>query len=81
MFGIDNRPTLIEYGMQQVFAGPGNQTIAGWAVDGTWTTGPWKLLAEFSQLYGTLTPSHYISGGPSNRYTDGLAGITTLRGP
>ena len=79
--GIDNQPTLREYGTNQVFASPGDQTIAAWAVDGTWTAGPWKLFAEFSQLYGTLTPSHYISGGPSNRYTDGLAGITYTRGP
>jgi len=81
VFGIDNRPTLIEYGTNQVFASPGNQTIAGWAVDGTWTKGRWKLFAEFSQLYGTLTPSHYISGGSSNLYTDGLAGATYTRGP
>ena len=78
---IDNQPTLIEYGTNQVFASPGDQTVSGWAVDGTWTAGPWKLFAEVSQLYGTLTPSHYISGGPSNRYTDGLAGITYTRGP
>jgi hypothetical protein len=78
---IDNQPTLIEYGTNQVFASPGDQTVSGWAVDGTWTKGPWKLFAEVSQLYGTLTPSHYISGGPSNRYTDGLAGITYTRGP
>jgi len=79
--GIDNQPTLREYGTNQVFASPGDQTIAGWAVDGTWTAGPWKLFAEVSRLYGTLTPSHYISGGPSNRYTDGLAGITYTQGP
>ena len=79
--GIDNRPTLIEYSTNRVFASPGDQTIAGWAVDGTWTASPWKLFAEFSQLYGTLTPSHYISDGPSNRYTDGLAGIGYTRGP
>jgi len=79
--GIDNQPTLRAYRTNQVFASPGNQTIAGWAVDGTWTTGPWKLFAEVSQIYGTLTRSHYISGGPSNRYTDGLAGITYTRGP
>lgn len=79
--GIDNRPTLQMFGSNQVFASPGDQTIAGWAVDGTWTHGPWKLFAEVSQLYGTLTPQHYVSGGPSNRSTHGLAGVTYTRGP
>ena len=58
---IDNQPTLIEYGTNQVFASPGDQTVSGWAVDGTWTKGPWKLFAEVSQLYGTLysQPLHF----------------------
>lgn len=79
--GIDNQPILRQFGTGRLFDSPGNQTIAGWAVDGTWTIGPWKLFAEVSRLYGTLTPCHYISGGPSNRYTDGLAGIVYTQGP
>jgi hypothetical protein len=79
--GIANQSMLTQYGSNQTYASSGDQTIAGWAVDGTWTYDRWKLFAEVSQLYGTLTPSHYISGGPSNRYTDGLAGITYTRGP
>jgi hypothetical protein len=78
---IDNASTLFEYGTGQAFASPGNQTISGWAIDGTWTTGPWKVFAEASQLYGTLTPRHYVSQGPSNRYTDTLAGVSYARGP
>ena len=41
---IDNQPTLTEYGTNQVFASPGDQTVAGWAVDGTWTAGPLEAL-------------------------------------
>ena len=78
---IDNQPLLCEYGTNQVFASPGDQTITGWGVDGTRTTGPWKLFTEVSQIYGILTPCDYISGGPSNRYTDGLAGIAYTQGP
>jgi hypothetical protein len=78
---IDNQPTLVEYSTNQVFASPGDQTVSGWAVDGTLTSGPWKLFAEASQLYGILTPCDYISGGPSNRSTDAMAGITYTRGP
>ena len=55
--------------------------MSGWAVNGTWSNGPWKVFAEASQRYGVLTPCDYISGGPSNRYTDAIAGITYTRGP
>jgi len=78
---VANRPTLQLLATDQVFPSPGDQTIAGWAVDATWTNGRWKLFGEVSQLFGVLTPSHYISGGPSDRYTDGLAGITHTQGP
>ena len=60
---------------------PGTRPLSGWAVDGTWSNGPWKVFAEASQRYGVLTPCDYISGGPSNRYTDAIAGITYTRGP
>jgi hypothetical protein len=79
--GIANQAMLTNYGSRQSYASPGDQTIAGWAVDGTWTYDRWKLFVEVAQRYGTLTPCHYISGGASNRYSDGLAGITYTRGP
>jgi len=79
--GIENQPTLRMLGTNEVFSSPGDQTVAGWAADATWTAGPWKLFGEVSQVFGVVSPQYYVSGGPSDRFTDTLAGIHYTKGP
>lgn len=57
------------------------EAVGAWAVDVTYTKGGFKVFGEFDQLYGTLSPSRYVSGGPSNRITDLLVGFNYKRGP
>ena len=56
-------------GLPFSFASPGNQTHGAWAVDATYASGGLKLFAEVAVL-GELSPSSYVSFGPSNRLTD-----------
>jgi len=38
-----------------------------WGVDMTLTRGPFVLKSEFLQRFGRVVPSHFVSGGPSDR--------------
>ena len=38
-----------------------------WGVDMTWTQGPFALMGEFLQRHGRVVPTHFASGGPSDR--------------
>ncbi len=58
-----------------------DQTVFAYAVDVTYTKGPWKLFAEGAQTFGIINPRRYVSGGPSNRITNVLAGVHYTRGP
>jgi hypothetical protein len=61
---------------------PGSKRAVGaWAADLTYTQGGLRVFGEFDQLYGTFSPSRYVSGGPSNRTTDLLAGFNYRKGP
>jgi hypothetical protein len=79
--GLDNRCALRMLGTGEVFTSPGAQTIASWAADATWTAGRWKLFGEVSQVFGVVSPRYYASGGPSDQFTDALAGIHCSQGP
>lgn len=57
-----------------------DETTSGYAVDITYTRGPWKLFAEGSQVHGLRNPVRYVSGGPSNRLTNFLAGAHYTHG-
>jgi hypothetical protein len=64
--------------------GPGGlcrSPLAAWCVDGTYTNGGLKVFFEGLQSYGTLSPSRYVSYGPSNRLTDLLVGVNWTSGP
>ena len=78
---IDNQNQLVLAGLPYTFASPGNQTHSAWAVDATYTKGNLKVFAEVLQSYGVLSPSSYVSFGPSNRITDALVGINWTDGP
>jgi hypothetical protein len=78
---IQNADQLSLVGLPYVFASTGNQTTSAWAVDATYTVGNLKLFVEGMQSYGTLSPSNYVSFGPSDRITDLLAGVNWTRGP
>ena len=58
-----------------------NQVLGAWAVDLTYAKGRWKVFAEALQCYGVRNPVRFVSGGPSNRTTDVLAGIHYKLGP
>ncbi len=51
-----------------------DQVIGAYAVDLTYTRGRWRLFAEGMQHFGIQNPTRYVSGGPSNRITNFLAG-------
>jgi hypothetical protein len=38
-----------------------------WGVDMTYTNGPFGLKGEFLQRFGRVVPTHFVSGGPSDR--------------
>lgn len=57
------------------------EAIGAWAFDLTYAHGGLKLFGEVLQQYGTLSPSNYASGGPSNRQTLLLAGLNYKLGP
>ena len=77
---IENQNQLGLAGLPLSFASPGNQTHSAWAADATYTKGNLKLFAEGLQSYGVLSPSSYISYGPSNRITDALVGVNWTEG-
>ena len=58
-----------------------NQVLGAWSVDLTYTKSRWKVFGEVLQSYGVRNPVRFVSGGPSNRTTDVLAGIHYKLGP
>jgi hypothetical protein len=58
-----------------------DETVAAYAVDLTYTRGRWKAFVEGAQTFGTVNPQRYVSGGPSNRITNVLAGVHYTLGP
>ena len=58
-----------------------DHTTGAWAVDATYTRGPWKVFGEALQSYGVINRARYVSGGPSNRITNFLAGTHYRTGP
>jgi len=60
----------------------GNSTSQlAWAADVTYKRGGFKVFGEVDQSFGVLNQKRYVSGGPSNRITDVLAGVTYSYGP
>lgn len=78
---IDNANTLSLVGLPTIYPSPGDQTLAAWALDLTYTRGNFKTFAEVIQAHGELSPARYVSGGPSNRLTDFLVGFNWVQGP
>lgn len=52
-----------------------DDTATAYAIDLTYTRGPWKTLFEASQRFGLFHPVNYVSGGPSDQITNYLAGV------
>jgi hypothetical protein len=87
---IRNDPTIYLIGqpvIRQTLT-PGSPIPAGtknavgaWALDLSYIKGGFRAFGEVDQLYGTFSPSRYVSGGPSNRTTDLLVGFNYKRGP
>jgi hypothetical protein len=58
-----------------------DDTTSSWAVDLTYTKDNFKLFGEVLQSYGTIHPTRYVSGGPSDQITDYLVGASYKTGP
>ena len=58
-----------------------DQVVAAYAVDANYYYGRWRLFAEGQQTFGIVNPVRYVSGGPSNRVTNLLAGVHYTTGP
>ncbi len=79
---VQNQPPLaLVTDPNTILVNPGDQTMASWAVDLTYTKGNLKVFGEGLQSYGILNPDRYVSGGPSNRITDLLVGFNWTHGP
>lgn len=57
-----------------------DQVSAAYAIDINYYRGPWRFLAEGQQHFGQQTPARWVSGGPSNRISNLLAGIQYTHG-
>jgi len=57
------------------------ENVSAWALDLTYAKDRWKMFGEVLQSYGRINPARYVSGGPSNRITDFLAGVHYTDGP
>jgi predicted porin len=66
--------------IESSLAGFNDQVASGYAVDMNYYKGPWRLLMEGQQYFGRRNPTNWISGGPSNRISNLLAGIHYTRG-
>lgn len=64
-----------------VIPGIADQSVPAWCVDVTYTKGRLKLFAEALQQYGIVNPDRYVSGGPSHRISNVLAGAHYTVGP
>ncbi len=63
-------------------AARGNNTNQlAWAADITYKWNGFKVFGEVDQSFGVLNRKRYVSGGPSNRITDLLAGMAYRYGP
>jgi len=62
-------------------SGLSDHTFSAWAVDVTYTNGNFKVFGEVLQSYGIIHPTRYVSGGPSDRITDFLVGVSYKTGP
>ena len=56
-------------------------TLAAWAIDATYSWNGLRLFGEVLQSHGVLNPTRYVSGGPSRRVTDLVAGAQYVCGP
>jgi hypothetical protein len=61
--------------------GVDDELVGAVALDATVALGDVKLFGEVTQAWGTLTPAHYVSGGPSNKRATGLIGAQVGVGP
>ncbi len=57
-----------------------DETVSAYSVDLTYTRGPWKVFGQGAQTFGVINPQRYVSGGPSDRLTNILAGVQYTRG-
>ncbi len=57
-----------------------DETVSAYALDLTYTKGPWKMFVEGSQTFGVRNPVRYVSGGPSDRLTNILTGLQYTHG-
>jgi len=67
--------------IQNTAALGGDTSQLAWAADVTYTWKKFKVFGEVDQSFGVLNPARYVSGGPSDRITDVLAGIAYQHGP
>jgi len=58
-----------------------NKSQLAWAADVTYKRGGLKVFGEADQSFGVLNQNRYVSGGPSNRITDVLTGVSYRYGP
>jgi hypothetical protein len=59
----------------------GDHSLTGWAVDLTFKWCDLKVYGELARTDGVQNPRHYVTGGPSDVYTDYLAGVSYTYGP
>jgi len=52
-----------------------DQTVGAYGVDLSYSRGRWRLFGEGMQHFGIQNPVRFVSGGPSNRITNFLAGV------
>ncbi|NNE00311.1 MAG: hypothetical protein HKN47_23580 [Pirellulaceae bacterium] len=60
--------------------GLSDEVVSAYAVDVNYYKGPWRLLVEGQQYFGRRNPVRWISGGPSNRVSNLLAGVQYTKG-
>jgi len=58
-----------------------DDTYRAWAADLTYTKGNFKVFGEVAQSRGAINPVRYVSGGPSDKITDYLVGVSYKTGP
>jgi hypothetical protein len=59
----------------------GSHDLTGWAVDSTFTWCGLKVYGEIASTDGIQNPSHYVTNGPSDLYTDWQVGGGYTLGP
>jgi len=66
---------------ERILPDGGSDTLTAWAFDATYDRGGFRVFGEVLQNYGVLNPVRYVSGGPSSRITDLIAGTQYVAGP